>query len=273
MKRAAEVMLRRGFDIKVAELPDGNDPADIISKDPAAFKKVVGNGVHVIEFLLHVLRRQYADDRTYKLKARDEVLPFVLLLPSRIDQEHFVGVVATALHTTTESVRFEVERLRERGVPGVSSSPSESTVTAESAINTVATEQLVALASYVAGAIPATAAAYQRALQVEFTRISALVPVAPEPIPALMARATFEVEEAAGQQSVTQVLETVVAALNRYRKLLIQHELGRLRVQLREAEVGGDESRVTGILADIARYGGIQHESAYTSEYFIAQKD
>jgi DNA primase len=34
MKKAAELMLKRGIDVKVAEMPLGADPADIIKKDP-----------------------------------------------------------------------------------------------------------------------------------------------------------------------------------------------------------------------------------------------
>lgn len=113
MQRAADVMLRRGIDVKVAEMPHGKDPADIIQKNAADFKKIVGKSVHVIEFLLHVLKQQFSDERTLKLKAREQILPFVLLLPNRIDQEHFVSVIAKGIGTSTDAVRFELDRLRE----------------------------------------------------------------------------------------------------------------------------------------------------------------
>lgn len=113
MKRGADVMLRRGIDVKVAELPLGKDPADLIQVNPADFKKVVGKSVHVIEFLLHVLKEQYPDERTLKLKTRTEILPFVLLLPNRIDQDHFVSVIAKAIGSSKDAIRFEIDRLRE----------------------------------------------------------------------------------------------------------------------------------------------------------------
>ncbi len=271
MKRAAEVMLQRGFDIKVAELPDGRDPADIIAADAQAFKKVVGSGVHVIEFLLHVLRRQYADDRAYKLKARDEVLPFVLLLPSRIDQEHFVGVIATALHTSTEAIRFELERLRERVDGPVKPSALADVVTQETGTNNV--NQLTELVSYLTGAIPVVAIPYRRALQVEFAAVRALVSAAPEPEPALVARAVFELEAQTGRLTPPQVLEIVVSALVRYRQLLIQHALGQLREQLQTAEAEGEEEQAAAILAKLTEFGRLRHESPYTVDYFIARKD
>jgi DNA primase len=113
MKKAADLMLGRGMDVKVVELPEGKDPADLIQADLAEFKKLVGKSVHVIEFLLHVLKRTELDPRTLKLKTREEVLPFILLLPNRIDQEHFVSVIAKSIGSTTEAIRFEVDRLRD----------------------------------------------------------------------------------------------------------------------------------------------------------------
>ena len=113
VKRSADIMLRRGLDVKVALLVGGKDPADIVLKDPREFKHLIGKSVHVIEFLLEVLLAQGLDERTLKLKAREEVLPYIVLLPNYIDQDHFEGKVAEALKTTKDAIHFEVERLRE----------------------------------------------------------------------------------------------------------------------------------------------------------------
>lgn len=113
MKKGAQLMLSRGLDVKVAQLPLGKDPADLIQVNPVDFKHVIGKSVHVIEFLLHVIKREVTDERSFKLKVREEVLPFILLLPNRIDQEHFVGKVAQYIKSTTEAIRYELERLRE----------------------------------------------------------------------------------------------------------------------------------------------------------------
>jgi DNA primase len=46
MKKAANVMLQRGLDVKVAEMPLGSDPADVISSNPAEFKKIIGKNTN-----------------------------------------------------------------------------------------------------------------------------------------------------------------------------------------------------------------------------------
>ncbi len=111
VKRASDIMLPRGIDVKVAELPEGKDPADMVATDPKEFKHIIGSAKHVIEFLLAVLKRESKDERTYKLRAREEILPYLLKIESHIDREHFVSRVAEALNTTTDAVRQELSRM------------------------------------------------------------------------------------------------------------------------------------------------------------------
>ncbi len=112
MKKGADLMLRRGMDVKVAKFPDGADPADMAQSDVKAFKHIIGQSLHVIEFLLEHLRHSGGDDRAYKLRVREEVIPLIALLPNRIDQDHFEGVTAAALETSKDAIHFEVDRLR-----------------------------------------------------------------------------------------------------------------------------------------------------------------
>lgn len=114
VKKAAALMLSRGMDVKVVRMPDGEDPADIIQKDPLEFKKLVGHAAHVIEYLLDILQSQNSDERAFKLKAREEVLPYVARIPNRIDQEHFEGIIAKRLGTTKDAIHSETQRFVEK---------------------------------------------------------------------------------------------------------------------------------------------------------------
>lgn len=114
VKRAALLTLARGVDLKVAKLPEGSDPADIAAQNPKDLKKIIGEATHVIEFLLTTLKTEAKDDRAYKLRVRDEVLPYLLLIDSQIDRDHFVGVVAEALKTTADAIRLDLTRLENK---------------------------------------------------------------------------------------------------------------------------------------------------------------
>jgi len=112
VKRAADLMLARGMDVKVAKMEGGKDPADMILHDVNDFKHTIGKAGHVIEYLLDILEAEAKDERTYKLNAHEQILPFVIKIPNQIDQEHFEQIIADRLKTTKEAVHAEVERLR-----------------------------------------------------------------------------------------------------------------------------------------------------------------
>jgi len=113
VKRAAVPMLDNGMDVKVAHMPEGQDPADVVRNDPHELKRIVGGASHVVEFLLRILKEQSKDERTYKLRVREEILPLLVVIDNRIDREHFEGVIATHIEATKEGIHFEVERLVE----------------------------------------------------------------------------------------------------------------------------------------------------------------
>ena len=113
MKKAADLMLPRGMDIKVARIPEEKDPADIIQAETETFKKIIGQSVHVIEHLLDVYEKSSRDERAFKIAVREEVLPVLLRIPSTIDREHFEGVVAERSGTTKDGVHQELTRMAE----------------------------------------------------------------------------------------------------------------------------------------------------------------
>lgn len=113
VRRAAEVMLPRGIDLKVAHIIGGKDPADLVKEDVQKFRKIVGSAKPVIEYFLDVLEEQKKDDRNFKLRVREELLPLLIKISNRIDQEHFENIIAARLQTTKDAIHFEVERLHE----------------------------------------------------------------------------------------------------------------------------------------------------------------
>lgn len=113
VQRAAHTMLARGMDVKVALLPEGKDPADLVAEDPELFKATVRNAKTVVEFFIAVLKKSTNDERAFRLRVRDEVLPLIVRISNRIDREHFEEIVSTALSTTKDAVHYEVERLAE----------------------------------------------------------------------------------------------------------------------------------------------------------------
>ncbi|MEN9921819.1 MAG: primase, primase protein [Candidatus Parcubacteria bacterium] len=271
MKKASQVLLRRGLDVKVAELPLGQDPADVILENVETFRQVIKKSVHVIEFLLHVLRREISDDRSFKLKVREEVLPFILLLPSRIDQEHFVGIVATAIATTAEAVRYELERLREQSTAGSNEevkvvATTESLVPREKAGGDIAQKAYEYLLAAMTLVEPEIANRLQSELQILESIGTLSIPNTTN-----QARMLFTLEQQFAHSSMLTITEEIVARLNQCKTGLIRRQLTTLRETLREIEQRNDDVALEEVMKKIGSYEVKMREPLYTPEAFLSQ--
>jgi DNA primase len=264
MKRAAELMLKRGIDVKVAEMPLGKDPADIIREDAAAFKQVVGKSVHVIDFLLHVLTREENDERTLKRRARLEILPFLLLLPDRIDQEHFIGVVAAAIHSTTDAVRFELERLREQTHQG----PLNAHQVLDEVVKEASGDKPDVLRSariFLEGAVSVVPETLARFIKKEMSRLLQSEPE--EPVDeSELAGVTFTLEQQFAKLPALAIEEEVITKLNHFKVGLIRRQLAAHRQLLEEAESASNDELLMSTLQAIKTHEAQLREAAYTVE-------
>mgnify|MGYP002725547650 CR=1 FL=1 len=111
--KSARLALQSGFDVKVARIPDGSDPADILHGDNGddKLKSIVRESKHVVEFLLDVYRERYAEDRKFKLVVEKEVIPYLSLISSKIDREHFIKKIAARLGVADEVISSYVSNV------------------------------------------------------------------------------------------------------------------------------------------------------------------
>lgn len=267
MKKAAEVMLRRGLDIKVAELPLGKDPADLILADLPAFKQQIGQSVHVIEFLLHVLRREVADERTFKLRAQKEIYPFILLLPSRVDQDHFEQLVATVTGVSKEAVHYELNRLRDAKVEEVVT-VSRSATSADTTSSRQPSDMAHKAYTFLQTAITVLDDPRATRVREELEKLKAMAPV--EPLgESEQARVLFTVEQQFAGMSPLAVTEEVVAKLNQLKTALIRQQLAQLRASVAQIEQGQEDGDVMVVLSQIRDFETKLREPAYEAETFV----
>jgi DNA primase len=130
--KSAILAFGMGFDIKIPTFEGGKDPADLAKENPELLKAAVRTSKTAVEFFLDVLRRGAKDNRAYKLLVQNQVLPLIKAMPSRIEQSHFIGIVAQRLEVPEDAVRTEVAKVR--------SAPPEISDNAETPVGTPAEE-------------------------------------------------------------------------------------------------------------------------------------
>ncbi len=252
VKRSSLPMLMQGMDVKVAHMPDGMDPADIVKKEPQDFKHLVGNAVHVVEFLLQILKEHTKDERTYKLRVREEILPLLVAIDNRIDREHFEGVIAQHIGATKEGIHYEVERLGDLHKNAVGSEAVQ-TGSKDNVYESKGVPRRKALESHLRALVSILSDEHAWIGSEIKTHLTSILE--PEEFSAFMSSSPehhgeeFALEEQIGNTKERQLLEDLSSTLTLYSHLVARERLGKLRTLLKLAEAEKNDDQMLIILA------------------------
>jgi DNA primase len=103
--RAARAALQGGLNVKVARLPSGLDPADLILKEGAdKWKEAIRTSKDIITFLLDVLEEHAKSPDNFRRSVEAAVLPFLSDVRSPIAREQYVREIASRLSVSETAV-------------------------------------------------------------------------------------------------------------------------------------------------------------------------
>ena len=97
--------------MKFVELPKGEDPADIISKNVEQFRDAVKNSKHIIDFYLDKLLAENFVGLTLAKEIEKRVLPYVAKLQSSIEQSHFVSQISKKSGIKEEAIWNDLRKI------------------------------------------------------------------------------------------------------------------------------------------------------------------
>ena len=92
--KSGALALSLGMEVKLAQLPKGTDPAELILKDENAWIDAMKNSKHLIDFYLDNLVQEKLDPRKLAKEVEKKVLPYVSKLKSSIEQSHYVSLIS-----------------------------------------------------------------------------------------------------------------------------------------------------------------------------------
>ncbi|MEO5635413.1 MAG: DNA primase [Candidatus Paceibacterota bacterium] len=117
--RAGRIALALGMDVKVADLPEGVDPADLISKEEdgkgiEAWKKAIRDSKHIIGFILEKILKDFGnDERKVGKGVKELVLPFVDALDSSIDKAHFIKMISDKTSIPESALKDDLKKIEQ----------------------------------------------------------------------------------------------------------------------------------------------------------------
>jgi len=122
--RAARAALQGGLNVKVAQLPQGSDPADLILKEgKEAWSSAIREAKDIITFLLDVLDEHSKGKDRFRRAVESIVLPFLSDVRSPIAREQYQREIARRLDVSEAAVAEALSK--------VPTAPSDATGTAK----------------------------------------------------------------------------------------------------------------------------------------------
>jgi DNA primase len=112
--RSSAIALSLGMDVKIADLPEGKDPADLVLSDAESWRDVLRKSKPVVEFqidtVLKKMTSQKLDARKMPQELRDNVLPFIAPLTGAMEKAHYIKLIKEKTGLSEESIREDLKK-------------------------------------------------------------------------------------------------------------------------------------------------------------------
>ncbi len=94
--KSTTLALSLGLEVKIAKIPQGQDPAELVKEDPQLWKSVLKDSKIAIEYFLNRLLLKEKDQRKLGKLIGEQILPKIALLESSMERSHFVSLITKA---------------------------------------------------------------------------------------------------------------------------------------------------------------------------------
>jgi DNA primase len=111
-KRGIEIAWQEGMEVKIATLPEGKDPDELIRKDLKLWQRTIENARPVMEYYFENTFRDLNLSKVEdKKKAAKVLLPLIAKLEDKIEQDFWLKKIAEKLDVQEQFLREEVNRV------------------------------------------------------------------------------------------------------------------------------------------------------------------
>ncbi len=107
--RSALIALSLDMQVKIAVLPEGKDPADVIASDQNEWKRILTNAKHIVTFYIDRICDETPDQRIRGRKIREVVFPYIKVLKSAIEQSAYIKEITTKTNIPENAINIDFE--------------------------------------------------------------------------------------------------------------------------------------------------------------------
>lgn len=109
--RSSKIALSLGMDLKVAQMPEGKDPADLAKESPGILAETLKGSKHIIDFYTDNLLQRRITGRELGEEIRKNILPYIAELPSSIEKSHFIKTIAQKTFIKEEALWEDLKNI------------------------------------------------------------------------------------------------------------------------------------------------------------------
>jgi DNA primase len=107
--RASLIALSLEMQVKIAVLPEGQDPADIILENVDKWKEIIKTSVNIVSFHIDRICRNTTDIRKRGTQIRDIVFPFLSMVRSAIERSAYISEIYSKTSLAERAVLEDFE--------------------------------------------------------------------------------------------------------------------------------------------------------------------
>jgi DNA primase len=112
-KRGIDLAQSLDFNIKVITMPEGKDPADVISQDLGLWKKLLKDSKSILDFYFNITFSKFDKSKAEDKKEISKIiLPVIKRIPNRILQAHWIQKLAQQLGVRMEDIEEEMNKIK-----------------------------------------------------------------------------------------------------------------------------------------------------------------
>ncbi len=112
-RRAIELAWERGFNIKVIEVPEGKDPADLVKADPKKWINACRKAKYVVDYIFDSTFDKYDITNILdKKRATKELLETISRLPDPVEKEHYLQILASRVDVSLQALQDALRKSR-----------------------------------------------------------------------------------------------------------------------------------------------------------------
>src|SRR3989344_1962072 len=93
-EKAGTLGISLGLEVKVANLPDNLDPAEVARKNPQEWRDILRESLPAVEFFFNKIEEKEKDSRKLGKQVEKRILPMIQLIEIAIEQSHFISLLA-----------------------------------------------------------------------------------------------------------------------------------------------------------------------------------